>query len=98
MAGAPSPAPDLRPPDGHTTPKIRRGLTRLPKNEPANQKLAAKKSQTTAALREQYLSSGILADFDDNVIARLRRKRDLENRLVWGSTVALRMRGSGRTP
>jgi hypothetical protein len=48
----------------------------LPKNEPGTKNLAAKKSQAAAALREQYLSSGVPANFDDNVIARLRRKRD----------------------
>jgi hypothetical protein len=46
---------------------------RLPKNETATEKLAAKKSQASAASRDQHLSSGILADFDDNVISRFGR-------------------------
>jgi hypothetical protein len=45
----------------------------LPKNEPETNELAAKKSQAATASREQHLSSGILADFDDNVISGLRR-------------------------
>jgi hypothetical protein len=49
---------------------------RLPKNEPETKELAAKKSQTATASREQHLSSGILANFDDNVISGLRRERD----------------------
>jgi hypothetical protein len=35
-------------------------------------------------LREQHLNCGIPANFDDNVIARLRRSRDQHDRLVWG--------------
>jgi hypothetical protein len=66
-------APDLRRPDGNNAAAIRQRYSRLPKNEPANQELAAKKSQAAAASREQHLNSGILADFGDNVIARLRR-------------------------
>jgi hypothetical protein len=48
-------------------------MLRLLKNAPGSQELAAKKSQAAAASREQHLNSGILADFGDNVIARLRR-------------------------
>jgi hypothetical protein len=65
--------PDLRQPDGNNAAAIRQRYSACPKTSRETKKLAAKKSQAAAASREQHLNSGILADFDDNVIARLRR-------------------------
>jgi lipoprotein-anchoring transpeptidase ErfK/SrfK len=44
------------------------GSEALPKNEPKTATVAAKRTQPRAASRDKHLSSGIMADFDDNVI------------------------------